>query len=921
MTPITPDPGIISWSDVQARANRFAAEWKDETRERANKDTFWDEFFQVFGIRRRSVAVYEEHAKRASTGGGGFMDVFWPGVIAVEHKSAGEDLEAAMAQAMDYLPGLRPEHHPRLVVVSDFARMVVRDLDADTKVEFPLADLAAHVQLFAVLTGRRRRRVSEGDEVEVNLTATFLLRNLHDALKASGYDSHPLRVLMVRVLFALFADDTEVWEQDLFHSWLLEQTREDGSDLGSALSHLWQVLNTAPKLRSTNLEETLRAFAYINGGLFKETLPIPDFTRDMRESLIECCLFDWSAISPAIFGSLFQEVMTPLARRQIGAHYTTEQNILRTIEPLFLAELRRELDAATTRPALVRFRSRLASLTFFDPACGCGNFLVIAYREIRKIETECLRRLRARDKANARQDVLDVTVDSQVRVGQFYGIEIEEFPVRIAETAMYLMDHLENRALGREFGGYHVRFPIADTAHIHLGNALRIDWHQVLPARECSYLFGNPPFVGKKARSSEQQADMDLVFHGRRGAGTLDYVTAWYDKAAAYIAGTDTLVAFVSTNSIVQGEQVPILWPPLLADGLEIGFAHRTFAWTSEARGKASVHCVIIGFASRTWPTQRQIFDYATPKSDPQVRRAKEINAYLIDAPPVIVTRRRVPLCNVPPASFGSMPNDDGAFLFTEDEAASVRRTDPIAAVYLREIASARQLLHGERRWCLWLVAAHAEDIRRSPILLERVERVRAYRSRSKRPTTKALADTPYLFGEMRQPTSDYLCVPRHVGETRRLVPMRFFPPTMVASDSTIAIPGADLYLFGVLQSATFTAWVRTVGGRIKNDLRMSVEQVYNTFPFPEPDTAHRQRVAKAAEAVIEAREAHPGVALGDLYDPLATPADVMKAHRDLDQAVASCYGARRPKTDADYLAILFDRYAMLTGGDRLFKD
>ena len=544
------------------------------------------------------------------------MDVFWPGVIAVEHKSAGEDLGAAMAQAMDYLPGLRPEHHPRLVVVSDFARMVVRDLDADTKVEFPLADLAAHVQLFAVLTGRRRRRVSEGDEVEVNLTATFLLRNLHDALKASGYDSHPLRVLMVRVLFALFADDTEVWEQDLFHSWLLEQTREDGSDLGSALSHLWQVLNTAPELRSTNLEETLRAFAYINGGLFKETLPIPDFTRDMRESLIECCLFDWSAISPAIFGSLFQEVMTPLARRQIGAHYTTEQNILRTIEPLFLAELRRELDAATTRPALVRFRSRLASLTFFDPACGCGNFLVIAYREIRKIETECLRRLRARDKANTRQDVLDVTVDSQVRVGQFYGIEIEEFPVRIAETAMYLMDHLENRALGREFGGYHVRFPIADTAHIHLGNALRIDWHQVLPARECSYLFGNPPFVGKKARSTEQQADMDLVFHGRRGAGTLDYVTAWYDKAAAYIAGTDTLVAFVSTNSIVQGEQVPILWPPLLADGLEIGFAHRTFAWTSEARGKASVHCVIIGFASGAWPGQRQIFDYATPRSE-----------------------------------------------------------------------------------------------------------------------------------------------------------------------------------------------------------------------------------------------------------------------------------------------------------------
>jgi hypothetical protein len=387
-------------------------EWKEETRERANKDSFWDEFFQVFGLRRRSVAVYEQHAQRASTGRGGFMDVFWPGVIAVEHKTGGEDLDEAMEQAMDYLPGLRPAYHPRLVV-SDFARMVLRDLDAGTTVEFPLADLAANVQRFAVLTGRTRRRAADATEVEVNLSATELLRSLHDSLKISGYDGHPLRVLLVRVLFALFADDTEVWEKDLFHFWLLDKTHQDGSDLGPALSHLWQVLNTATTVRSRHLDEDLRAFEYINGGLFAETLPIPGFTRDMRESLIECCLFDWGAINPAIFGSLFQEVMTPLERRQIGAHYTTEENILRTIEPLFLTKLRNALDAATTRPALERFRSRLASLRFFDPARGCGNFLVIAYREIRRLEAECIRRLHARDKRNMGQDVLGVTVDSR----------------------------------------------------------------------------------------------------------------------------------------------------------------------------------------------------------------------------------------------------------------------------------------------------------------------------------------------------------------------------------------------------------------------------------------------------------------------------------------------------------------------------
>jgi hypothetical protein len=916
---------LISWPEVQAHANGFSAEWKDETRERANKDSFWDEFFQVFGIRRRSVAVYEQHAQRASTGRGGFMDVFWPGVIAVEHKSGGEDLDEALGQAMDYLPGLPPEHHPRLVVVSDFARMIVRDLDAGTTVEFPLVDLAANVQRFALLTGRTRRRAADVTEVEVNLSATELLRNLHDSLKMSGYDGHPLRVLLVRVLFALFADDTEVWEKDLFHFWLLDKTRQDGSDLGPALSHLWQVLNTDTTARSKHLDDDLQGFTYINGGLFAETLPIPDFTRDMRESLIECCLFDWGAISPAIFGSLFQEVMTPLERRQIGAHYTTEENILRTIEPLFLTELKNALDAATTRPALERFRSRLASLRFFDPACGCGNFLVIAYREIRRLETECIRRLRAQDRRKVDQYIRAVTVDSQVRLGQFYGIEIEEFPVRIAETAMYLIDHLENRALGREFRGYYVRFPISDTAHITHANALQRPWNTVLPAAECDFLFGNPPFVGMSRMDTEQQSDNRRVFSTTKltvpRSGRLDYVACWYAMAADYMTGHPHMrAAFVSTNSITQGEQARSLGPALLTAGFHLDFAHRTFEWTSEARGRSHVHVVIIGLSYGNHARQPVHYDYEAPRSAPIERAVRNINWYLSDGPNLFPDKRYHPLvAHVPPvATKGSQPTDGGNLIVELDELEEVR-ADHVAARYLRRFVQGAEFLYGEDRWCLWLVGASSGDLRFSPVLRRRLARVRAWRKTSKTASVRAMADQPALFTQIRQPTRQYLALPEVSSANRRIIPGAFLGPDVIAGNKLITVPGANLWLFGVLQSSMFMAWVRTISGRLTSRFGLAVGLVYYSFPFPEADARSRRGVEQAAQAVLDARAARPEP-LADLYGP-SLDRDLARAHDNLDRAVTAAYGKRRPRTDADRLAVLFERYAILTGSTRLFED
>ena len=915
----TETTAAASRSSIRERAVAFSGRFAHVRGEQAERQTFWNEFFAVFGIDRLQVAVFEKLGRRSTTGGLGYIDLLYPGQLGVEHKSRGEDLGHAMDQLLDYLPGLTPAQQPWLLVACDFQTFAWQDLLNERSGEFALAELADNLDLFFWLAGYQRPGERYENEEEANLKATELLADLHDRLRTNGYEGHPLREWMTRILFCLFADDTGVWERAAFHARLALHTRSDGSDLGPAIAYLFQILNTPPDARPRQLDEEIAQFTYIDGDLFAEQLPIPACDEEIREALLEACRFDWGAISPAIFGSMFQNVMEPAARRQLGGHYTTEANILRTIRPLFLDELEAELETVSTRPRLRSFLNKLAELSFFDPACGCGNFLVVAYRELRRLESEALRRLRDRER-RAGQLTIDITIECNVRVDQFYGIEIEEFPAKIARTALYLIDHLSNRAVSAEFGQHYVRFPIPAAPHIVIGNALRIDWSSVLDKRNADFVLGNPPYVGKKARTTEQRDDMVRVFGGD---SSLDYVAAWYQVAARYIDGTNARVAFVSTNSITQGEQVPLLWPRLLEHGFTIGFAHRTFEWKSEARGRAHVHCVIIGFCSGAWPGVRTLFDYEDVRADPVPRRVDEINGYLVDFEPIYVTSRRDPIGHVPTARFGSMPNDGGALLLDNDEATDFRERDPVAAArFLREIISAREWLHGEHRWCLWLVDASAQDVRSSRVIRERVESVRAHRQASSRAPTRRLAESPQLFGEIRQPEADYLCIPRHAGESRRIMPMAFFSAEMIASDSTITIAGADTYLFGVLQSAMFIAWIKTVGGRIKNDPRFSIEDGYNTFPFPDPDAARRTTVTDAAQSVLNVRASLAGRSLADMYDPLAMPPALVQAHDELDRAVDRMFAPRRHFAgESQRVRVLFERYMTLDRSGQLLPD
>ncbi|MCM3849567.1 hypothetical protein ND486_25560 [Pseudonocardia sp. DR1-2] len=920
------------YEENRAHARRFAEAWAGERRERAEKDTFWNEFLAVFGVERRQVARFEPVAQRYSTGRHGFIDVFWPGRLLVEHKAAGKDLDQAMEQAKDYLPGMAAEDVPPVLVACDFSEFVVHDLDTGTDERFPLSELPNKLEVFGLLDGRDRRRY-DSDE-DVNLAATELLAGFHDALREMGYPDHHRRVLLTRVLFCLFADDAGVWPMGLFEDFLRLRTRPDGSDLGPQLAQLFQVLDTAPAQRSPHLPDELRDFTYINGGLFEETLRISDCDAAMRDALLRCSRFNWSVISPAIFGSMFQHVMAPAERRVLGAHYTSEVNILRTIRPLFLDGLEQELDRADSVPKLRAFRDRLAELTFFDPACGCGNFLVIAYREIRRLETQCLIKLReteariaanrgggarrGRSAAGAGQLAVDVTLESKVGVGQFYGIEVEEFPCRIAETAMHLTDHLANRDLSSALGIYYARFPIGDTAVIHHGNAVSTDWEDVIPAADCSYVLGNPPFVGMAWMSASQQQDRTSAFAALRYPGTrtgrLDYVAAWYAKAVTYLdASPSPQVAFVSTNSITQGEQARTLGPLMRAHGIHIDFAHRTFDWTSEARGAAHVHVVIIGFSAGQRGECR-LFDYPDIKGEPIEHKAKTINIYLADAPEIVPPKRDRPLiAALPEASKGSQPTDGGNLIVGPEDHAEIL-ADPIAAKYLRPYRQSREMLHGKDRWCLWLTEATPADLRGSTVLKTRLQGVRDARLKSPTASVRDRADTPSLFTQVRQPVGDYVAMPEASSGNRRYIPAMLYGPDTIAGNKLICWPGADLWLFGVLSSRCYTLWVGTVAGKIKSDYSMAPDLAWCTFPTPDPDGPSRSKITKAARGVLDARADHPGATLAELYDPIAMPPSLVRAHRDLDRAVENGVAAgRRFATDGDRLSALFQRYQDMT--------
>jgi hypothetical protein len=765
----------LSWNEIRDRALRFSKRWADAHDESSDAKPFWIDFFEIFGITDKRVATFE-HAVTKFGGGRGRADLFWRGKLLVEQKSRGKDLDAAFAQAQEYLEGIAERDLPRYVVVCDFERFRIYDLSRNTRTDFTLGRLRDHVRHFGSIAGYEAQSIEPQNPV--NLHAAEQMGKLHDLLKASGYGGetdqgrggHPLQVLLVRLLFCLFADDTGIFQPaQSFNDWLRERTAEDGSDLGPQLALLFQVLNTPENRRSRVLDEQMAAFPFVNGRLFEEPLPLASFTRAMRESLLDCCRLDWGAISPAIFGALFQSIMDDKARRNLGAHYTSEENILKLIKPLFLDELREEFGRIKgNRNRLLEFHQRLRRMSFLDPACGCGNFLVIAYRELRKLELEIMRAVRAMADTGARH-LFDTNLHQQVSidVDQFYGIEIEEFPAQIAQVALWLADHQMNTRVSEEFGMYFARIPLKSTPHIHNGNALRIDWNDVLPAQRCSYVLGNPPFGGSKFLDDEQRRDMRMVAGDLPNAGTLDYVAAWYVVASRYMRDTSIRAAFVSTNSITQGEQVASLWGWLLGQGIGIAFAHRTFKWSNEGRGVAAVHCVIIGFGYAV--SERPVlFDYDDVRGEPHAVAARNINPYLIDAPNVLIGGRATPIGRVPQMLNGSIPADGGNLVLSEEEHEGLVADCPAAEPYIRPYVGAEGFIHNRFRWCLWLKACPPEALRRMPTVTARVAAVKAFRLASAKAPTRAKAATPTLFTEDRQPEAGrYLAVPRTSSETQ----------------------------------------------------------------------------------------------------------------------------------------------------------
>lgn len=896
----------LSWNEIKDRALHFSKEWADTSNEEADAKPFLVEFFNVFGISSKRVSTFEHKVKKLDDSNG-YIDLLWKGTILIEMKSRGKNLDKAYQQAVDYTHGLKQHELPKYILVCDFDIFRLYDLEDDKTIEFKLNDLVNNVQHFGYLLGYQKKVYKEQDPA--NIQAAELMGKLHDRLKEIGYEGHPLEVYLVRLLFCLFAEDTTIFNKQQFQDYIEQRTNEDGSDLAPKLQELFQVLNTAKEKRFKNLDEQLDEFPYVNGKLFEDILPMASFDKKMRQALLDCCVIDWSKISPAIFGSMFQSVMNPTERRNLGAHYTSETNILKLIKPLFLDELWREFESIKdNKNRLPEFHKKLSTLKFLDPACGCGNFLVITYRELRLLELEILRSLHKHG-----QQVLDIESIIWLDVDMMHGIEYEEFPARIAEVAMWLIDHQMNMLISNEFGQYFARLPLKKSAKIINGDALETDWESIVSKNDLSFILGNPPFIGSKIMKQNQRDQIVKQFDNADGSGVLDYVTGWYLKAAKFIQETSIKVAFVSTNSIVQGEQTSILWGQMLNKyGIKIHFAHRTFKWSNEAKGNAAVYCVIIGFANYD-TNNKSIFEYEDIKGEAHELKVKNINPYLVEAKDLLITKSSKPICKVPKMSFGNMPLDGGHLLLSDEDKNKFILEEPRAEKFIKPLISAFEFLNGGKRWCLWLIDAEPSELKQMPEVLKRAELVKKFRLESKAPSTQKFAATPTLFRDRNQPES-FIVVPRVSSENRKYIPMGFFDLNSIVSDTCMSIPNGTLYHFGILMSVMHMAWVRTVCGRLKSDYRYSKDIVYNNFPWPENPTEKQvQAIETAAQKVLDVRAEFPNSSLADLYDPLTMPPTLVKAHNELDKAVDLAYRPQPFTSEANRMVYLFELYEKYT--------
>ncbi|MDR1084132.1 MAG: class I SAM-dependent DNA methyltransferase [Deltaproteobacteria bacterium] len=870
----------VPWDVITGKSIAFSKRWENAVSEAAEGILFVTDFLQVFGVEDPGTVGNFEYKVPLSYGKKGYIDYLWKKQIAIEMKSRGENLSSAYNQLKNYLQHLPSEEIPDLWMVCDFEKIWLIQRSSKKRFEFETRNLRRHIKKFASLAGYMGERIRENQEA-ANITAAEKMAKLHDELKLHGYVGHDLEVYLVRLLFCLFAEDTNIFPKDSFSEYI-ESSKPDGSDLSSLIFRLFEVLNMPEEVKEKKklLSKELKPFCYVDGKLFSERLGPADFDAKMRQTLLDCTQFDWNSISPAIFGAMFQGVMSRHQRREFGAHYTSEENILKLINPLFLDELWAEFQLVKTIPtALKQFHEKLGRLCFLDPACGCGNFLIITYRELRKLELEVIKMLYGN-----RQKFIDLKLIFRINVDQFYGIEYDDFPGQIAMVGMWLIDHQMNMLVTDEIGQYIKRIPLTESATIKKGNALQIDWETIVPKNKLSYILGNPPFIGGMMMSREQKTDMNDVFGEIKGVGELDYVSAWYKKAADYMTDTNIKAAFVSTNSISQGQQAVTLWKPLHKKGLVINFGYRTFTWSNEAKGKATVNCIIIGFSYVNSP-KKFIFDGS------EKIETSQINSYLVDAPNIFIDSRSKPLSNVPPMHFGSMPRDGGWFILSDREKTELLREEPSAKKWIRPYIGGLEFINNKSRWCLWLVNANPAEIKQCKIVMSRIEKVKKFREKSKADATRKFAEAPMLFCQIAQPKTEYIAVPRTSSERRLYVPIGFLPATTIASDGMFLIPNATAYHFGILTSNVHNAWMRAICGRLEMRYRYSKDIVYNNFPWPSVTAEQYSRIEKTAHVILDTRVKHTDCSLADLYDPLSMPGDLLEAHQNNDLAVMKAYG------------------------------
>lgn len=919
------------------------ADWRatgETATEKKYAQSFWSDLLDCFGIIAARQRLFEREASRATTGKHGWIDFFMPGVAIGEAKSLGVDLTAAGVQVDDYLAGgtISQTEFPRYTILTNFETIQIHKLDTDAPaIIFNVAEIETHYDDLIFLIGGDT--LTREEEEAASITAAQLMADLYVAVLGDEDADEPVgddpnvpvspededereattSILMTRLLFLLYGDDAGLWETDLFYRWVEQETT--AASLGAQLGQLFQLLNTPTNRRPKHLPDLLARFPYVNGSIFADDIGMEFFTPATREALLAACRFQWTSISVSVFGAMFQLVKSKEARRTAGEHYTSEINILKTIGPLFLDDYQ-ERAGRLIRNKSSRLKEfdalmdEMAANIYADPAAGSGNFLNLAYARLREIETALIVEKRKRfSTTGGAAMTLFIEAEQKLSIDQFHGFEIGWWPAKIAETSMFLVDHQANRKLAKAIGEAPDRLPITITAHIHHGNALRLNWREVLPLpRGKTFIFGNPPFIGARLMQDEQKADLQETWGNAKGVNQLDYVTAWHKKAIDLYHNRPGDFAFVTTNSITQGDQVPPLFSPIFKAGWIIKFAHRTFSWDSQAPGQAAVHCVIVGFTKDHTITPR-LWDYPEVKGTPVEQNVTQsINAYLIDGPNVLVTaNRKVLSAEITSAHYGSMANDGGNLIVEAKDYDEVVK-DPIAEKYVRPFIGARELLHKQVRWCLWMVNLDPADLNRSALLKQRVQAVRDYRSESRRTATQKLADTPHLFGERRQPDTDYLAIPAHVSENRRYFLAQRFGPDVICGNANFQVEDPDGLQFSLITSSMFITWQRAVGGRIKSDLRFANTLTWNTFPAPHFTDKQRDAIIAGGQKVLEARALHPERSLADHYNPLAMSPKLLGAHRALDKAVDTTFGAARAlKNEKDRLEILFTHYAKMT--------